>query len=161
MSHYSNGGADANVQTFATANFLWSTVAVWGNTLYVAPNASPLQAFAVSSAAIASSPSSQSLDTYAGYGPTPSISAQGSSNGIVWVLDNSQNASTEGGGTGTAGPAVLRAYDAANLATRLYTSTATSADTCGNAVKFTVPTVANGRVYVGGIGQITVYGLKP
>ena len=76
---------------------------------------------------------------------------------IVWVLDNSNN------GTGGAAfsPAILRAYDATDLATTLYSSDALAADTGGNAVKFTLPVVANGHVYVAGANALTVYGLAP
>jgi len=59
------------------------------------------------------------------------------------------------------GPAILRVYDATNLNTTLCTSAALSADTAGNAAKFTVPVVANGHVYIAGAGSLTVYGLGP
>ena len=64
-------------------------------------------------------------------------------------------------GSGGLGPAILRAYDATNLGTTLYASNKSSADTCGNAGKFTLPVVANGHVYVVGTGALTVYGLAP
>ena len=73
------------------------------------------------------------------------------------MLDNSNNGT--GGAAFTA--AILRAYDANNLATTLYSSDALGADTGGNAVKFTVPVVANGHVYVAGANALTVYGLAP
>ena len=44
---------------------------------------------------------------------------------------------------------MLYALDAGNLAHQLWSSADNPADTAGNAVKFTVPTVANGRVFVG------------
>lgn len=103
-------------------------------------------------------------------GATPSISAAGNSNGIVWVLDNRAYCTPASQGCG---PAVLYAYDATTLR-ELWNSSIRRADAAGNAVKFTVPTIANGRVYVGtrgnntgGVygstsisGELDVYGLK-
>jgi hypothetical protein len=85
------------------------------------------------------------------------ISASPAGNGIVWALDNSAN----GSGGVAKGPAVLRAYDATNLGKTLYTSSALAADAGGTAIKFTIPVIANGHVYVGGGHQLTVYGLSP
>jgi len=92
-------------------------------------------------------------------GATPSVSADGQLNGIVWEIDSS------GYNTGTA--AVLRAYDAGNIAAELYDSTQAINNrddpgdgvTSGFGVKFSVPTIANGKVYVGSQYALTVFGL--
>jgi hypothetical protein len=80
------------------------------------------------------------------------VSANGANNGIVWEIDNSAHDSV--------GPAILRAYDATNLTTELYDSSqAGSRDTAGLALKFTVPTIANGKVFVGTSNELDIYGL--
>jgi len=89
-----------------------------------------------------------------GRGATLAISANGPTNGIVWALDTSAWL--------TNGPAVLRAYDASRVYRELYDSTmAGTRDTPGLAVRFTVPMVANGKVYVGTANELDVYGLLP
>jgi hypothetical protein len=107
-------------------------------------------------------------------GATPSVSSNGTSSGtgIVWAIDNS-NYGTSDGGVATAGPAILHAYSAANLGTELWNSSQGSGNAAGFAVKFTLPTVANGKVYVGTrgndntngsgtvFGELDVYGLLP
>ena len=76
----------------------------------------------------------------------------------MWALDNARFCT---GKATSCGPAVLHAYDANNLGTTLYSSSKLSADTSGNAAKFSQPVVANGHVYVAGNGALTVYGLAP
>jgi len=105
-------------------------------------------------------------------GATPSVSSSGSTNGIVWAI-NSQAFGTNNSGSSAAGPAVLHAYNASNVATELWNSTMGTGNTAGNAVKFTVPTIANGKVYIPTRGddttlnspttrgRIDVYGLLP
>ena len=132
----------------------WSSPAYFNGSLYYGGKNLPLEAFSVSNASFSTSPTSHSSNVFTAFiGTTPSVSANGSSTGIVWALDNSAyNAS---------GPAILYAYDATNLANQLYNSTqaADNRDQAAGAVKFTVPTVADGNVYVGGEYALTVYGL--
>jgi hypothetical protein len=78
------------------------------------------------------------------------VSANGNANGIVWAHENSN-------------PAVLHAYDAANLASELYNSNQASGnrDQFGAGNKFITPTVADGKVFVGTIAGVAVFGLFP
>jgi hypothetical protein len=170
------GSGDTNAaQNFYVGAGIYSTAAFWNDTLYLAPNNQPLQAYAfnVSTSRFNIGATSQSPTAFGGWGSTPSVSASGASdNGIVWVIDGKNYCLAESAGCG---PAVLRAYDATGLSSELWNSSLASADRAGNAVKFTVPTVANGKVYVGtrgnnigGVfgstsisGELDVYGLKP
>ncbi|HVI11178.1 MAG TPA: choice-of-anchor D domain-containing protein [Candidatus Binatia bacterium] len=90
-------------------------------------------------------------------GATPSVSSNGTTNGIVWAIERVDSLDQQPGDT----PAVLWAYDATNVATMLYNSAEAGNNRdqggCGN--KFEVPTIANGRVYVGTQTQLDVYGL--
>ena len=82
-------------------------------------------------------------------GSTPTISANGTTNGLVWTLDT--------------GPNVLRAYDATNLFNERFSSNQAprGIDQPGNVVKFSLPTVSQGQVYVGTKNALAVYGLLP
>jgi hypothetical protein len=146
---------------------LWSAPAYWNGNLYWAGGnestaaAEPLKAFsfnARNSGLISTTPTSVSTKSFNFAGPVPSVSANGSTNGIVWGLDNSEYRSTCFGGTACQ---VLYAYDATNLSKMLYNSgqAANNRDVPGSAVKFTTPTVANGKVYVPTGESIAVYGL--
>jgi len=87
-------------------------------------------------------------------GTEESVSADGTSNGIVW--------SPQVDGFATGSPAILRAYDANDLSKVLYASDqAGSRDTAGSGVKFSTPTIANGMVYLGTQFEVDVYGLLP
>lgn len=124
---------------------LFGNPAYFNKTLYFCGSGDNLKAFSIADAQMSVSPTSQSSVSFAYPGCVPSISANGTSNGIVWVLDQA---------------GVLRAYDAANLATELYDSSQNaSRDSLGAAVKFSVPTIVNGKVYAGTQNSLVVYGL--
>jgi hypothetical protein len=89
-------------------------------------------------------------------GATPSISANGASNGILWAIARQDLLSAKPGSKS----ANLYAFDATNVASLLYSSSMNSTrDKAGAGVKFVVPTIANGKVYVGTQTEIDVYGL--
>jgi hypothetical protein len=146
MGHLGDNNA---VQKISVGNSIFSTAAFWQNTLYIAPAGGALTAYPLNTATSNFGNSSSHSGTSFGWpGSTPSISSQGASHGIIWAISNSS-------------PAVLHAFDATNLTTELWNSSQANGDQAGGYVKFTVPTVANGKVYVGNSNQITVYGLKP
>jgi len=127
----------------------FGTPAYFNNTLYYGGSGDPLQAFTFSGAALSATASSRSPKSFAFPGTTPSLSSNGTSNGIVWAIEN-------------AGQAVLHAYAAEDLSRELYNSArAGGQDDAGRYVKFSVPTIANGRVYVGGQSSVAVFGLLP
>jgi len=89
------------------------------------------------------------------------ISAVGTANGILWAIQRNGDCGVQPS-CDTAAPGVLKAYDASNLGTLLYSSDQMgSRDMFDFATKFSVPLVANGKVFVGSLGQLTVYGLLP
>ena len=126
--------------------------AYWNGNLYTAAIADFLKQFTISGGTISPSPVSHSAGIYNLRGATPVVSANGAHSGIVWALDVSAYPD---------GPAVLNAYDATNVALQLYSSPASGTGAAGNAIKFAVPTVANGRVYLGTQGRFDVFGLLP
>ncbi|HZR17224.1 MAG TPA: chitobiase/beta-hexosaminidase C-terminal domain-containing protein [Verrucomicrobiae bacterium] len=128
--------------------------AFFNNTLYIIDSNSRIGAYTISNAQFNTTPV-ESPDGYNNKGgASVSISANGTSNAIAWAMYNS-------GGQSPNTPAVLRAYNAANLTRELYSSDQIpSRDSAGDAVKFTLPTIANGKVYVGAQYSVTVYGLS-
>jgi hypothetical protein len=146
------------------ANCIFATPTYYNGTVYFAPASAPLLAlsltnglFSANAQGIATA-SAVGAEGYGFPGPTPMISASPTGNALVWALDNSLYQNAGATHSNPAGPAILRAYNATSLGTALYSSSKLAADTGGDAVKFTVPVVANGHVYVGGAGQLTVYG---
>ena len=133
---------------------IYGTPVFWQGALYTTATGQNLSAYPISNGALPATPIMLSPEAFAFPAPSPVISANGASNAIVWVIDSGGY----GANSAAATPAILRAYDAANLGNELYNSAANNADAAGLAVKFTVPTVANGKVYVGTQGELSVYG---
>jgi len=156
MGHFHSGSDSQIVQsvsafpnTSGVTSGIFMSPAYWNGSVYVAGIGDSLQAFTLSAGRLSTSPTSQTSAQFQWSGATVSVSSNGATAGIVWVLDG-------GGG-------VLYAYDATNLATELYDTTQASGgrDTPGQPVKFAVPTVANGHVYVGTQTELDVYGELP
>jgi hypothetical protein len=141
---------------------LFGSASYWNGSVYVGAVGDTVKVFPISSAQLATSATAQSTESYQYPGTNVVLSAPGASatTAIAWALDTNANG-TGTYGVGPTGPAILRAYDATALGTALWSSSTLSSDKCGNAVKYVVPTVANGKVYVVGTNQLTVYGLLP
>ncbi|HEX7158574.1 MAG TPA: pyrrolo-quinoline quinone [Edaphobacter sp.] len=134
----------------AMPNGAFSKPAYFNNTIYYAGVGDNLKAFPIANATLSATPSSLSAATFPYPGATPGISANGTDNGIVWALESD-----------TGAPAVLHAYDAANLANELYNSEQASdnRDSFGFGNKFMTPLIVNGKVYVGTPNGVAVFGL--
>jgi len=162
-------GKDANIYVLdrdnmgkfsATANNIYQEIggqlggsefgkpSYFNNTVYFGAVADSLKAFPINGGKLAATPSSQTTATFAYPGTTPTISANGATNGVVWAVQNGATA-------------ILHAYDAANLTNELYNSNqAGSRDQFGGN-KFITPMVANGKVFVGTPNSVAVFGPLP
>jgi hypothetical protein len=128
---------------------VWSMPAYFNNTVYYGAVGDALKAFLIANAKLATTASVQSANTFAYPGTTPSVSANGTTNGLVWAVENSS-------------PAVLHAYDAGTLK-ELYNSNqaAGGRDQFGVGNKFITPLVVNGKVFVGTPSGVAEFGLLP
>ena len=135
---------------------LFSTPAFWEGKLYVVAIGDVLKQYTLANGVLSSLPARQASDMFGIPGASPVVSSNGATNGIVWALDTTNNGTNS---SATSAPAILFAYDATNL-NKLYSSPTSGAGAAGNAVKFTVPTVANGKVYVGTQDELSVFGLR-
>jgi hypothetical protein len=130
---------------------IWGTIAYFdaGDTrwIYTAGLGDNLRAFQLTDGLLSTNSISQSSVTFPNKGATPVVSANGTADSIVWAISNTN-------------PAVLYAFDALDLSHQLYNSNQVTGDRLDNSVKFAVPTVADGKVFVGTQGAITIFGLR-
>lgn len=138
------------VQSIPGPYSLFGTPAYYKNTVYMAAAGDSLRAYTLNNGQL--SLAKQSTSVFRWPGATAVISANESTNGIVWALETN----------GSGAPAILHAYTATDVSYELYNSNQnTVRDYPGPAIKFAVPTTANGKVYVGAQGQLSVFGLLP
>jgi hypothetical protein len=146
-----NANADNIYQEIsgALSGGVWSKPSYFNGVIYYGAVGDSIKAFPISGAKLAASASSKSSHTFGYPGATPVISANGTTNGIVWVVENGNNG-------------VLHAYDATNLATELYNSTQAAGGRDSFAAnKYVTPIVTNGKVFVGTPNSVAVFGLLP
>ncbi|MGZ6390505.1 MAG: hypothetical protein ACXWQZ_14745, partial [Ktedonobacterales bacterium] len=142
---------------------IFSTPAYWNRFVYEGGNGHPMYAFKLTNGLMSSAPTSQTAERILYPGGNPVVSSNGvtAGTGIVWIISppvdcgSSDHCNPSSGGT-------LRAYDALNLSNELYSSSQdTARDGLSSFVKFSVPTVANGSVFVGTANSLDIFGLNP
>ena len=158
LGHFSaNGVSDPQiVQSIRSGPRLYGAIAYWNGNVYLQGSSDALRAYHLTfngtTTLLDPTPFSVSSDRSGFPGCSPVVSSSGTSNGVVWTLQDDA--------ARTSGPGVLRAHDATDLSRLLYSSSANpSRDDPGPAVKFTIPVVTNGKVYVGTQGRLSVFGL--
>lgn len=143
---------------------IYSTPAYFDEKIFMASSGDYLRSIPVSGGLLNPEGMTKANELIPVRGSTPSISANGTNDGLVWTLDSSAYLyrwSTTGVYSITSnGPTILRAYSTDDLSAPLYSSTTVPADAAGNGVKFAVPTVIGGKVFVGTQTEISVYGLR-
>ncbi len=154
MGHFNSTNDSQTVQEVPGAiTGAWSTPAYFNNQIYYQGSGDVMKGFFISNAVITPTPVSKATVNFSAFatGGTPSISANGTKDGIVWAIQSDA--------AGSGGPAVLHAYNATNLALELYNSSQNLArDNPGPAIIMTTPTVINGKVFVGTQFALSIYG---
>jgi len=127
---------------------MWASPAYWDGNVYYGPQGNNLLQFKFSDAKLSTSSIHQSATAFEYPGTTPSVSANGSQNAIVWAIEHSN-------------PSVLHAYVASNIGRELYNSNqaAGGRDHFGEASHFGTPMIVNGKAYVGTTSGVTAFGL--
>jgi hypothetical protein len=162
MGHYNPSNDNQIVQTLFLANGgpelgNFSTPVYFNGYVYFGAVNDYVKAFRLSNGLLSTAPTSQSSVVYPCRGASFAISANGSANGILWAIQNLGDPNND-----ATTPGVLFAYDATNLANELYNSNqAGSRDTMDFPAKFSIPLVANGKVFIAGQTKLVAYGLLP
>src|SRR5215475_1825638 len=150
MGKFSPTANNVYQQIGGLAGGVFAKPSYFNNTVYYGAVGDTLKAFTVTKAKLGTSASSQSSASYPYPGATPCISANGTTNGIVWAVENASSG------------AVLHAYDATNLQTELYNSNQAAGGRDHFADnKYITPMVVNGKVFVGTPNSVAVFGLLP
>ena len=134
----------------ALAGGVYSMPAYFQNTVYFGPYGDALKAFSIENAKLVPTPASKTSAVFAYPGTTPSVSANGNQNGIVWAVES------HGDDAG-----VLHAYDAHDLTNELYNSNQAGIRDAFADNKYITPMIANGKVFIGTRTGVMVFGLFP
>jgi hypothetical protein len=129
---------------------VFGSPAYFNGHLFYGPVNSTLKQFTFHDGLLSTNATSATTNSFDDRGTTPSISSYGNESGIVWAYENALS-----------GNAILHAYNALDLTQELYNSTQApnSRDAFGQANKFIVPTICNGKVLVATTNSVGVFGL--
>jgi hypothetical protein len=153
LGHFTPSGDTAAVQTMMAPSMVMGASAYWNGSVFSLWSDDVIKSFSLTNGRLNAAPSSRGSHRFTDPGATPTISANGSTDGVVWVVETKT-------WNGRDRPAVLHAFDASNVARELYSSELNSSrDRAAMAVRFAIPTVAGGRVYIGTKGEVDVYGV--
>lgn len=140
LGHFRPNNNSQIVQSLAdSVGPLFGIPAYFHNTVYFSAAQDQVKAFSIRNGHLSPAPASASMSTLPAPGSVPVISANGVSGGILWTIDRDSQ---------------LLAFDAGDLSHLLYQGGT------GSFIKFSTPTVANGKVYVGAFANVLVFGLK-
>ena len=160
LGHFNAGGDSQIVQELVDAfpkpadgetNF--STPATWENNVYFCSSQDTVRQFKLNNGLLSATPFAVSTTNFSFPGASMTVSANDDAGGILWAIERPSDS----------GGMVLHAYDATNVGNELYNSNQAGArdNSSSAAVKFSVPTVVNGKVFVGTLSQLVVFGLLP
>jgi hypothetical protein len=154
LGHRQTADANAVLQVLHLGGGIYSAPAFWNGHLYVSASKDYLSDFPIDHGHFPDIAVAKSNRRFDNPGATPAISANGNKNGIVWLIE------TKVWNDFSNRTAILHAFDAKDVTHEIYNSEENSSrDRAGSAMRFTVPSIANGRVYVPAKGEIDVYGL--
>ena len=153
LGHYQPGSNSHAIQTIPTKGGIFGSMAYWNHNVYVLSDSDALRDYEVSGGTLKYTAASSF--TLRDHAATPAVSANGARDGIVWVVSSK-------GWNSPDRTAVLHAVDASDVTRELYNSEQNSArDRAGLALRFNIPTIVNGHVYIGAKREVDVYGLLP
>jgi hypothetical protein len=139
------------VQAIPTRGGIYGSMAYWNHNVYVLADGDALRDYEVTDGRLKFKAGSSFV--FRDHAATPAVSANGAKDGVVWVVSSK-------GWNSPDRTAVLHAADASDVAHELYNSDQNAVrDRAGMALRFNIPSIVNGHVYVGAKGEVDVYGL--
>ena len=153
MGRFHSGDDSHAVQVIPKTPGIYSAPAFWNQHVFFLWPDDVLKDFRLSHGRLSAAPVARGAIRFNDPGATPTVSANGQTNGIVWLLKSKDWRAPDR-------PAVLYAFDASNISRELYDSEQKpDRDRSGLCLRFNIPIVADGKVYIGTKKEVNVYGL--